>query len=116
MTIERLRCGEKLSRIVIHQQTVYLCGQVALDYDADLTTQTQQVCARIDEHLAEAGTDKSNLLAATVYIKDITQVKTLNAVWNDWLSDVRPPSRTCVQADMGNEKILVEITCIAAKP
>lgn len=115
MAITKLRVGEKLSRIVIHNDTVYLCGQVANDYDGDITEQTRQVLARIDEHLKLAATDKSNLLSATVYLKDISQAPDMNAIWNDWMRGYEPPARTCVQANMGNPKILVEITVTAAR-
>lgn len=116
--IEWLRVGEKLSRIVKYNGCVYLCGQVAVNYadiPDDVTTQAEAVCARIDEHLAEAGTDKSRMLNATVYVKNRADIKAVNAVWNAWLSDCQPPSRTCVVTELGNDAILVEITVIAAQ-
>ncbi|MDG1122767.1 MAG: RidA family protein [Glaciecola sp.] len=115
--ITRLRTGPKLSRIVKYNGIVYLCGQVDEHYNDhkdDLIAQTQATLARIDEHLAEAGTDKSKLLYATVYIKDITQAGQVNEIWNAWLVDCEPPARSCVQAQMANPNILVEITVQAA--
>lgn len=114
MTITRKRVGPKLSRIVEHAGIVYLCGQVANDYDGDITEQTKQTLARIDEHLAEAGTDKSKMLSATVYLADISQAATMNEVWNAWLSECEPPARTCVQATLAKPTMLVEITVTAA--
>lgn len=112
--IDRLHSGEKLSRIVMHRGIVYLCGQVAKDYSGDITEQTRSVLERIDEHLAEAGTDKSRILTATVYLRDITQATEMNGVWNAWLKDCAPPARTCVEARLARPDILVEITLQAA--
>ncbi len=116
MTITRYRTNQKLSRIVVHNGMVYLCGQVASDYSGDITEQTQQTLARIDEHLQEAGTDKTHMLSAVVYVKETSNIADMNAVWNEWLKDCQPPARTCVCAKMANDDILVEITVTAALP
>ncbi len=113
--IKRLHSGPKLSRVLIHNGIVYLCGQVAHDYDADLEEQTRQTLARIDEHLAEAGTDRNRILSAAIHVKDISQVARMNAIWGEWLGDGPRPTRHCVQAEMANPKILVEITVTAAQ-
>lgn len=115
MSIKRMQVGPKLSRIVKYNGLVYLCGQVAKDYDGDITEQTKTMLERVDEHLAEAGTDKSRMLSATVYVKNPEDIKAMNMVWNDWLADCQPPARTCVCADMADEKILVEVTITAAE-
>ena len=112
--IQRFRSGEKLSRIVVHNDIVYLCGQVSGDYSGDIAEQTRLTLARIDDHLQEAGTDRSRMLSATVYVKDITQVAALNAVWAEWLGDAPRPARTCVQAELARPEMLVEITVTAA--
>ena len=114
MTIERLHVGPKLSRIVKYNGVVYLCGQVAKDYSGDITAQTSSMLERVDEHLAEAGTDRSKMLAATIYVKNPEDVKAMNEVWYQWIDGCEPPSRTCVIASMANEDILVEITVTAA--
>lgn len=113
MSITKLQVGPKLSRVVIHNGLVYLCGQVAKDYDGDITEQTKTMLERVDEHLAEAGTDKTKLLTATVYVKNPSDIKAMNEVWNSWMEGCQPPARTCVCADMADEKILVEITITA---
>jgi enamine deaminase RidA (YjgF/YER057c/UK114 family) len=112
--ITRLRSNEKLSRIVKYNGMVWLCGQVPTDTSGDIEDQTRSCLARIDEHLAEAGTDKSKMLYCSVYIKDITLAPRMNAIWNDWLKDCVPPARCCVQADMARPEILVEISVQAA--
>lgn len=115
MTIERLQVGPKLSRIVKHNGLVYLCGQVAKDYVPDISEQTRTMLERVDEHLAEAGSDKSKMLSATVYVKHAGDVKAMNEVWFSWLDGTQPPARTCVIAGMANPDILVEITVTAAQ-
>ena len=113
--ITRLDSGPKLSRVVIHNDIVYLCGQVAKDYDADIKEQTRTMLERVDEHLKEAGTHRNKILSATIYISDISQVSQMNEVWGKWLGDGPRPTRTCVQAQMAKPNILVEITVTAAK-
>lgn len=112
--ITRLHSGPKLSRVVVHNGLVYLCGQVAKDYDGDIKEQTRTMLERVDEHLAEAGTDRSKMLSATVYLQDIRQAAQMNEVWGQWLGDAQPPARTCVQAELAKPTILVEITVTAA--
>lgn len=112
--IKRLHSGPKLSRVIIHNDIVYLCGQVAKDYDGDINEQTRTMLERVDEHLTEANTDRRNILSATIYIRDIAQVAQMNEVWGEWLGDAPRPARTCVQAEMAKPNILVEITITAA--
>ena len=113
MSIKRYRTSEKLSRIVTHGDTVYLCGQVANDYDGDLEEQTRQVLARIDDHLAEVGSDKTKMLHVMIHIKDISQVARMNAIWAQWLGDSPRPARTCVEAGFANADTWVEMTVVA---
>lgn len=117
--ITRHHSGEKLSRVLVHNGIAYLCGQVAADYNdcpTDIAAQTASCLSRIDAHLAEAGTEKSRILTATVYLRDIKQSAEANKVWNAWLADCAPPARTCVQAELANPNILIEITLQAALP
>ncbi|MGH1540463.1 MAG: RidA family protein [Arenicella sp.] len=114
MTIIRKSTTPKVSRVVIHNDTVYLCGQVALDVSEDIVGQTQSVLARIDEHLAEAGTDNSKILSALIHLKNTSDASTFNELWNDWLPEGCAPARTCVQAHMLREVVLVEVTITAA--
>lgn len=115
MSIKRYRSNEKLSRIVTHGDTIYLCGQVAHDYAGDLEEQTRQVLARIDDHLAEAGSDKTKMLHVMIHIKDISQAARMNVVWAEWLGDAPRPARTCVQAAMAKPDCWVEMTVVAVR-
>lgn len=114
MSLIRKRVGEKLSRVVIHNDTVYLCGQIPVDTDADIVAQSQAVLASLDDDLAEAGTDNSKLLSALIHIKHNEDVATFNEIWNAWLPEGCAPARTCVQSVMANDAVLVEVTVTAA--
>lgn len=114
MNLTRKRTGAKLSRIVIHNDTVYLCGQIPVGLNDDIVGQTKAVLASIDSDLEEAGTDKSKLLSALIHIKDNKDVATFNELWNAWLPQNCAPARTCVQSTMANDAVLVEVTVIAA--
>jgi len=117
MSITRKRQSARASMIVINDGVVYLSGQVAADPDADITGQTQSTLAKVDELLAEAGTDRERLLSATIYLRDIDRdFAPMNEVWNAWVVDGHQPARACVQAHMAREALLVEISVIAAMP
>ena len=83
MTLERRHVGKRLSELVINRAsgTIYLAGQVASDPKADITGQVRQVLVQIDALLAEAGSDKSHILSATIYLPDMNDFPALNAVW-----------------------------------
>jgi enamine deaminase RidA (YjgF/YER057c/UK114 family) len=114
MTSIRKRSNEKVSRIVIHNDTVYLCGQVALDMSEDMAGQTKSVLARIDDHLAEAGTNNERILSALIHVKDNKDVPLFNELWNAWLPEGCAPARSCVQSSMARDIVLVEVTVTAA--
>ena len=117
MTITRIHPSPRASAIVIHRGTVYLSGQVAEDPDADIQGQTTSTLARIDALLAEAGTDNSHLLSATIYLRDIdNHFALMNEVWNAWVPEGHAPARACVEAHMARSALLVEICVIAALP
>lgn len=115
MTIEHLDSGEILSQAVEHGGVVYVCGLTPDDLTADVLGQTEQVLAKIDDRLAQCGTDKSKLLAATVYLTDITQKPEMNEAWKAWLGDLQRPTRACVGVTLGTPDTLVEIVVSAAK-
>jgi enamine deaminase RidA (YjgF/YER057c/UK114 family) len=102
-----------ISRAVVRGDTVYLCG-VTPDPTGDITSQTKQVLDRIDHLLHQAGTDKSRLLTAQVWLSDMRLFETHNAVWNAWVDPGQPPVRACVQAALWRAGMLVEIMVTAA--
>lgn len=114
MAIKRLNPGPRFSAAVIHGDTVYIAGQTASDPSADVRGQTEQVLKKIDDLLAAAGTDKSKLLSATVYLSDIRYFDEMNAVWEAWVDKANLPTRATVEAKLASPKLLVEIVVTAA--
>jgi enamine deaminase RidA (YjgF/YER057c/UK114 family) len=87
MTIQRFETGPRMSQVVVHGNTVYLAGVVAGKTAGEsVTRQTQEILSIIDGHLAKAGTDKSKLLTATIYLTDMKTFGEMNAVWEAWVS------------------------------
>ena len=115
MSITRLGTERRrMSKIVIHNGTIYLCGQVAKDSDADITEQTQTMLDKVDDLLAQAGSDRQHILSATLYIKDMQDFAAMNKVWDDWVIEGYSPARACVQASLARPELLVEISVVAA--
>ena len=115
MTIERIKVGPRMSQVVIHGDTVYLAGQVADDPNADVAGQTRQILAKIDRLLAEAGTDKSKVLSANVWLSDISTFDQMNAVWDEWVTPGHPPARATVESRLARPEFKVEIMVVAAR-
>ena len=116
MTIQRFETGPRMSQVVVHGDTVYLAGVVANNASGEsVTKQTQDVLSIIDGHLAKAGSDKSKLLAATIYITDMKDFAEMNAVWDGWISAGNTPARATVEAQLASPKYSVEIMVVAAK-
>ncbi len=104
-----------MSQIVLHEKTVYLSGQVAVDMHADITVQTQQVLAKIDALLSRAGSDKSKLLSATIWLSSMENFAAMNVVWDAWVAPGQCPARACVEAKLARAEFAVEIGVIAAR-
>ncbi len=114
-TIERFHVGKRLSEMAVHNNTIYLAGQVAEDTTADITGQTQQVLAAIDRLLAEAGSDKTKILSTTIYIADLADFPAMNVVWDAWVVQGHTPPRATVEAKLARPAYRVEIQIVAAK-
>lgn len=115
MTIQRLHSGPRMSQAVIHGGIVYLAGQVGAP-GADATAQTHAVLAAIDSLLTEAGTDRSRLLQATVWLADINDFAAMNAVWEEWLGGANAPTRATGEVKLATPDYKVEIIVTAALP
>ncbi len=115
MSITRLGTERRrMSKIVIHNDTVYLCGQVAKDSNAGIKEQTLTMLEKVDELLDLAGSDREHILSATLYIKDMRYFKEMNEVWDDWVVEGHSPARACVAAQMARPELLIEVSVIAA--
>jgi enamine deaminase RidA (YjgF/YER057c/UK114 family) len=116
MSIKRLQVGQRMSQAVVRGDTVYLAGQVAQNAAGQsVTEQTKDILATIDGLLKEAGTDKSQLLAAQIWLADIATFDEMNKVWDAWVSPGNTPARACVEAKLAAPKFTVEIMVIAAR-
>jgi enamine deaminase RidA (YjgF/YER057c/UK114 family) len=116
MTIERKEVGPRMSQIVIHGDTVYLAGVVAhAAKGKSVTEQTKEILGTIDKYLAQAGTDKRNLLSATIYITDMGKFAEMNAVWDAWVAPGHTPARATVEAKLAAPDYNVEIMVVAAR-
>jgi len=114
VTIERSGSTHRMSKIVKHNGTVYLCGQTAGEAEWDITEQTQRCLDKIDALLEEAGSDRNHILSTTIYVRDMKDFAAMNAVWDAWVAEGEKPARACVEARMARPEILVEFTVTAA--
>lgn len=115
MSIERHDVGDRMSQAVVHNGTVYLAGQVAFDKaGASVREQTENILERIDRYLGEAGTDKSKLLSAQIWLSDISTFDEMNAVWDAWVAPGNTPCRACVESKLAAPQFTVEIMVVAA--
>lgn len=115
MSIKRIQPGRRLSEAVVAGDLVFLAGQVPNDTGKDITGQTAEVLAAIDAVLAEAGTDKSKLVDATIFLANIADYDGMNAAWDAWVDGANPPSRATVEARLANPAWKVEIKVVASR-
>lgn len=113
MTIQRLDPGPRMSQAVIHGDTIYLAGQVGAPGES-VTAQTRAVLASIDALLARAGSDKSKILSATIWLADMASFAEMNAVWDAWVDPANPPARATGEARLATPDYKVEIIVTAA--
>ena len=114
MSITRMDTNQRMSQIVVHGDTVYLAGQVGTA-GASVTDQTKDILGKIDGLLARAGSDKSKILQAIIWLKSMSDFAEMNAVWDAWVPEGAAPARACGSADLATPDFTVEITVIAAK-
>ena len=114
MSIQRLHSGPRMSQAVIHGGIVYLAGQVALGHD--VPAQTRAVLAQIDSLLAEAGTDRSRILQATIWLADMADFAAMNVEWEKWIGGVHAPARATGEVRLATPDYKVEIIVTAALP
>lgn len=113
--IDRMETTERMSKIVIHNDTVYLGGQVADNGDAAIGPQTENMLAKVDALLDQVGSNREQILSATVYVRDMKDFAGMNAVWDRWVPKGHAPARACVEARLARPDLLVEVSIIAAR-
>lgn len=114
MNIKRYEGTGRMSRAVVHNNTIYLCGQTHGDDQADIKEQTRVCLRKVEDLLEKYGSDKKHVLSTTIYIKDMADFGAMNEVWDAWVEDGFEPARACVEAKMARESILVELSVTAA--
>lgn len=112
--IQRFDVGTRMSEMAVHNGVCYLAGQVAVEGAPDIEGQTREVLANIDALLARAGTDKSKILRAQIFLADIADFPGMNAVWDGWVMPGHTPPRATVQARLAKPEWKVEIVVTAA--
>ena len=113
MNIQRHGTTRRYSDSVVHNGTVYLV-EVPANLDGDITAQTENMLAGVERLLAQAGSDKTRLLMATIYLSDMADYDAMNAVWDAWVPEGCAPTRACVQARLAKPEYRVEIALTAA--
>jgi enamine deaminase RidA (YjgF/YER057c/UK114 family) len=114
MTIQRLHAGPRMSQAVIHGDTVYLAGQVALPGES-VAAQTRAILGQVEALLAEAGSSKAEILAATIWLADMADFAEMNAVWDQWVDGKDAPARATGEARLATPDHKVEIIVTAAR-
>jgi len=114
MSIKRVNVEKRLSDMAIYNGVAYLAGQVPDDATADITGQTVQVLATIDRLLAEAGTDKTRILMAQIFVANMKEFDGMNKAWDAWVAAGNAPPRATVEARLANADFKVEIVVTAA--
>jgi enamine deaminase RidA (YjgF/YER057c/UK114 family) len=112
--VTRLHVAARYSEVAIAGGTVYLAGQVPDQApEADIEGQTREVLGHIDRLLAEAGSDKTQLLSVQIFLKDITDIGRMNAVWDAWVVPGHTPPRATVQAALADPRWRIEVVVVA---
>jgi len=115
MSIVRHESGSRMSQVVVHGGLVHVSGQVGRD-GTEVGPQTRAALAEIDRLLALAGTDKSRILSATIWLADIADFAAMNAVWDAWVDPANPPARATGESRLAKAIYRVEIMVVAALP
>lgn len=112
--IKRHHTNTRMSQIVAHNGTVYLAGQVGLS-GGSVAAQTQECLSQVDALLAEAGSDKTRILQAVIWLADMADFEEMNGVWDAWVPEGHAPARACGEAKLARPDLLVELIITAAK-
>jgi len=114
MSIQRINPGPRMSQAVVFGNMVYLAGQVGSVVETP-AEQTKTILANIDALLAEAGTSKSNVLKAEIWLSDMSHFAAMNEIWDAWIDPANPPARACGESKLATPDFDVEIMITAAK-
>jgi enamine deaminase RidA (YjgF/YER057c/UK114 family) len=115
MSIDRIEPGPRMSKAVVHGDTVYTAGIVSSDSTLDAAGQTANILAEIDRILAASGSDKTKLLRVNIWLTNIADFANMNSIWDAWIPQGHTPARATVESKLADPALLVEIMVIAAR-
>ncbi len=115
-TIQYYLPGNRLARATVFNNTIYLSGIIADNDALDFKSQMESVLKKIENTLADLGSNKNMLLQVTIYLPDITQFDYMNIIWDKWIAPGLAPARATVEAKLAHPQYLIEIMAIAAQP
>lgn len=113
MNIQRFETGNRMSKVVVHNQTVYLAGQVG-NASSDVADQTREALAQVDTLLEHVGSDREHLLQVVIWLSDMADFETMNSVWDAWVPAGNAPARACGEARLAVPELKVEVIVTAA--
>jgi len=113
MEIQRFETGTRMSRVVVHNHTVYLAGQVGNASD-DVADQTREALARVDALLKSVGSSREDLLQVVIWLSDMADFEAMNSVWDAWVPAGHAPARACGEARLARPELKVELIVTAA--
>lgn len=114
MTLKRIDIGARMTQVVVHENTAYFAGMVAEDASGSVKEQAQQILAKIEDYLHEAGSDKSRILFTQIWLADMADYAAFNEIWDGWIVPGSPPPRACVQSVLAHPDWRVELQVTAA--
>ena len=114
MTLVRHKPGPIHSQAVLWNRTAYLAGQISSSGATTVADQTREILGKIDNLLLAVGSNQSRILAATVFLADISTWSEMNEVWEEWVDSANPPARATIEGRLARPELLVEIVVIAA--
>ena len=114
-SLRKIGGSARFSAISIHNGQVHLAGQVSQLKDGDIAAQSRDVFAKVDDLLDQAGTTRANLISVQIWLANMDDYAGMNAVWDEWVAPITPPTRVCVEARMAQPHYLIEVLAIAAE-
>ncbi|SFC19915.1 Enamine deaminase RidA, house cleaning of reactive enamine intermediates, YjgF/YER057c/UK114 family [Polaromonas sp. OV174] len=116
MSLQRIDTVKRRSEVVVHNNTIYIGGQVAANTQGNIEAQTREVLDALDRLLEQAGSSRNHLLSVRILLRDITDYADMNAVWDEWIPLGHAPTRACTLQQLINPDWRLEIIAVAAKP
>lgn len=111
--VQRQQINQRMSKIVVHNDTVYLCGQVGVR-GTSVAEQTEEALRRVEALLIEAGSDRKHVLQTIVWLADMNDFDEMNSVWDKWFEEGTAPARACGEAKLASPELKVELIVTAA--